>query len=93
MKYGMYLGFAIIALIIVNTGCQSRRFERVGKDANGHEYGVPADSIDGYAKTHGISREEAAKRMRASLVPPGDSHADKTPAETVAGTSPELTNK
>jgi len=39
MKNGMYLGFAIAALMMVNIGCQSRRFERVGKDANGHEYG------------------------------------------------------
>ena len=92
MKNGMYLGFAIAALVFVNIGCHSRNFTNVGKGANGHEYGVPADSIDGYAKAHGISREEAAKRMRAELVPPSNSNADMAPTETTAASS-QHTNK
>jgi hypothetical protein len=43
------------------------------KDAKGHEHGVPANSVDGYAKAHGVSREEAVRRMRDKLVPPSDS--------------------
>jgi hypothetical protein len=70
MKYGLFLSIAIVALTIINAGCQSRHFVNVGKDSKGNEYGVPANSIDGYAKSHGVSREEAVSRMRADLVPP-----------------------
>jgi hypothetical protein len=60
--------------------------------ASGHDTGVPADSIDGYAKAHGISREEAAKRMRAQLVPSGDSNAEKA-SYTATATMPEGKNQ
>ncbi|MCC6125864.1 MAG: hypothetical protein IT426_12930 [Pirellulales bacterium] len=83
MKHGLYLGLAMIAILLVDAGCRTRQFTNLGK--NGREYGAPANSIDGYAKAHGISRAEAAKRMRENLVPPGDSPAEKSPVELSAG--------
>jgi hypothetical protein len=88
MKQGMYLGLAIVALLLVDAGCRSRQFTNLGQGKNGREYGVPANSIDGYAKAHGVSRAEAAKRMRENLVPPGDPPADKSPVELSSATSP-----
>lgn len=85
MKQGLYLGLAIVALLLGDAGCRSRQFINLGQGKNGREHGVPANSIDGYAKAHGISRAEAAKRMRENLVPPGDSPADKSPVESSAG--------
>jgi hypothetical protein len=84
MKSGMYFGLVIVAFMVISTGCQSRRFECIGKGANGHEYAVPANSIDGYAKERGISRAEAAKRMRAEFVPPSSESVENTPEETAA---------
>jgi hypothetical protein len=74
MKYGMYLAAAIVSLTILIAGCQSRNLG-LGKNSQ-KSVGVPENSIDGYAKAHGISREEAAKRMREKLVPPDASHFD-----------------
>jgi len=80
MKWGLSFGALLALSVFTGFGCQSRSFVSMGRDANGHDFAVPTNSIDGYAKEHGISREEAAKRMRAELVPPSDSHADSTPA-------------
>ncbi len=85
MKCGMIWAITALTLAIAATGCQSRRFANMGKDANGHEYGVPANSIDGYAKAHGISRSEAAKRMRDELVPPSDPHVEGHAAIATVG--------
>jgi hypothetical protein len=82
MKYGMYFGLAVLILSFGVTGCQQHNI----RNTKGHEYGVPDNSIDGYAKSHGISRAEAAKRMRADLVPPGDSKTAPNTAETTAAT-------
>jgi hypothetical protein len=68
MKHGFVFGLAVFALMVGVGGCQQQSI----RDGKRHDYGAPADSLDGYAKSHGISREEAAKRMRAELVPPGD---------------------
>jgi hypothetical protein len=92
MKQGLYLVFVMAALMVLGGGCRSRCFECVGKDARGHEYAVPADSIDGYAKAHGCSRAEAAKRMRAEFVPPSDSHVENVSATTTA-TKQEIVNQ
>jgi hypothetical protein len=87
MKNGIVSGTAIVMLSLAAFGCQSRNFMNMGKDSKGREYGVPANTIDGYAKAHGISREEAAKRMRAELVQPSDSHADTSPIANAAASS------
>jgi hypothetical protein len=69
MKKTCICGLALAVLALIQTGCQSRHFVNAG-EKNGHQYAVPANSIDGYAKAHGVSREEAAKRMRDQLVAP-----------------------
>jgi hypothetical protein len=56
MKYGVILG--IVVFVSGTFGCQSRHLMK-----NSHENGTPANSIDGYAKEHGISRAEAVKRI------------------------------
>jgi hypothetical protein len=90
MKYGMYLWFVIVALAILPAGCQSRNFMTNGKKAKGDDHGIPANSVDGYAKAHGISREEAAKRMRAEFVPPGDPNTEKFPVEMTSASSEHI---
>jgi hypothetical protein len=90
MKFGVYLGVTVLVLAPITMGCQSRRFASAGKDARGHEYAVPANSIDGYAKAHGISRAEAAKRMRAEFVATSDAQAAKTPVETTEATPEKM---
>jgi hypothetical protein len=66
---------AIVLVCVSVFGCHPRDT----RSGQGGYSGMPANSIDGYAKEHGISRAEAAKRMRAQLVPPGDSNAEKSP--------------
>jgi hypothetical protein len=82
MKNGMYWGIAVFALATVLSGCQSRSFINVGEDSKGNAYAVPANSVDGYAKAHGISRQEAAKRMREQFVPADDSQIAEKATET-----------
>lgn len=67
MKQGMLWLFLILALVAAPIGCQPRNVR------NGYGAATSDNTIDGYAQSHGISREEAAKRMRAQLVPPSDS--------------------
>jgi hypothetical protein len=85
MKYGMICGFMVSVLVFSVLGCQSRSL--YSKSAYGRDAGTAANSIDGYAKAHGISRAEAAKRMRAEFVPPTESNANNAPAATTATSS------
>jgi hypothetical protein len=85
MKYGMFWRIMVLVLFVSVLGCQSRSLN--SKSAYGHDTGTPTNSIDGYAKAHGISRAEAAKRMRSDLVPPSDSNVDKSPAATTAAST------
>ncbi len=91
MKKGVTPFFLFSMLVVCEAGCGNRNFVNMGTDSHGHAYGVPSNSIDGYAKAHGISRAEAAKRMRQELVPPNDSHANDPPAQTVSA-MPEKVN-
>jgi hypothetical protein len=81
---------AIILLFVGVFGCHPRNTK--SSQGSGGYAGTPANSIDGYAKEHGISREEAAKRMRAQLVPPGESNAERSPIATSTANS-ETQNK
>lgn len=74
-------GFVWVAIVLVCVslfGCHPRN-TRSGQSGYA---GMPSNSIDGYAKEHGISRAEAAKRMRAQLVPPGEVNAERSPVNT-----------
>jgi hypothetical protein len=92
MKNGIIFGVVAISLILGNAGCRSRCFESIGKDRHGNEHGVPSNSIDGYAKAHGVTRAEAAKRMREEMAPPSPYGAPQPSAEMTATTS-ENVNK
>ena len=61
-------------LLAVVVGCQShfdRRFTNVGSDLRGNDIGVPTADVEAYAKREGISREEAADRVRQAIVQTG----------------------
>jgi hypothetical protein len=77
----------MLMFISSSVGCQNRYFTNVGNDSYGNAYAAPSNSIDGYAKAHGVSRAEAVKRMREELVPPGDSHINDPPVQMTTGTS------
>jgi hypothetical protein len=85
MKNGMVWGIMVLVLVFSVLGCQSRSLN--SPSTYGHGSGTPANSIDGYAKAHGISRAEAAKRMRSDLVPPSDSNVDNSPTATTAASA------
>jgi hypothetical protein len=82
MKKVVFLGFIVLVLTIAIAGCRSRDVMST-KHSSGGEWGA-ANSIDGYAKAHGISRAEAAKRMRDELVSPASSVPSQGAPEAVA---------
>jgi hypothetical protein len=90
MKHGIFLGIMVVALTVAIVGCRSRDVMST-KRSSGGEWGA-ANSIDGYAKAHGISRAEAAKRMRDELVSPSSSVPSQGSPETVART-PDVERK
>ncbi|MHB1037343.1 MAG: hypothetical protein ACYC35_22680 [Pirellulales bacterium] len=50
---------ASVLALVAAIGCTGPAFTNLGNGV-----GVPSESIDQYAKTHGITREEARARMR-----------------------------
>ena len=60
------LFFVSIAALLL-AGCANRTFTDLGGGV-----GVPSESIDRYAETHGLSHEEARAAMREQLGQPGD---------------------
>jgi hypothetical protein len=87
MKHGLFLALVACTLVLSAAGCQSRSTRHRDTGAWGE-----TNTIDGYAKVHGITRQEAAKRMREQMVPPPAFDSHQPSAETAAAT-PETVNK
>jgi len=56
---GLYL--ASLALILAAAGCQDRQFLNTGVGPDGNETGMPAVSVDEFAREQGMTRKEAQK--------------------------------
>jgi hypothetical protein len=82
-------GLLPVLLLALLAGCQSyldRRFVNLGSDPGGNDIGVPAADVDAYAKEKGISRQEAADRIRQAIVQTGQRSAAKVdPASLPVG--------
>jgi hypothetical protein len=87
MKHALLLALVACALALTAVGCHSRNTRH--RDSG--QWGE-TNTIDGYAKVHGITRKEAAKRMREQMLPPPTFDAHQPPPETAAAT-PETTNR
>jgi hypothetical protein len=80
MNYSSLLFIAIFAMAIFTAGCMG---PRKNKNAESSRQGMQAESVDDYAKSHDISREEAVKRMREEYFMPKEFQtAEKSPEST-----------
>ena len=68
------VSLALAVMILTFTGCQDRRFVNVGKvGPGGNEVGIPAESVENFAKQQGISKSEAIEYLRDGQTRSGDS--------------------
>ena len=54
---------ALLLLLLAAPGCRNRGFIN-GGGFGGNEAGVAIESVDRYAKQHGLTREEALRQIR-----------------------------
>jgi hypothetical protein len=91
MKNGILWAAVVFSMIFGGTGCRSGMLN-LGRNHQSHDRSIPPNSIDGYAKAHGITRAEAAKRMREKMAPPS-TYGTSQPSAEVAATPSENATK
>jgi hypothetical protein len=71
---------ALLLMTVFTAGCMG---PHKNKNAQTSGHGMPAESVDDYAKSHDISRKEAVKRLREEYFMPKEFQAtEKSPEST-----------